>query len=144
MVLDGEEELECKVCIDWIRLEYVPGFKYLGCVLDESGTDEPEYSRKVVSGKRVAGAIRSSLVIAKGLEIECARVLNESLPVHILIYSSETNIRKENERSKIRVVQTDNLRGLLGNRRMDRVLNTRIKEFCGVTKVVDERLDSVK
>ena len=34
-------------------------FKYLECVLDESGTDEAEYSRKVASWRRVAGSIRS-------------------------------------------------------------------------------------
>ena len=42
-----------------IRLEHVSEFKYLGCVLDESGTDEAENSKKVASGRRVAGAIRS-------------------------------------------------------------------------------------
>ena len=31
----------------------------MGCVLDESGIDEGECSRKVVSGRRVAGDIRS-------------------------------------------------------------------------------------
>ena len=34
-------------------------FKYLGCVLDESGTDMAECSRKVAIGRRVVGAIRS-------------------------------------------------------------------------------------
>ena len=42
-----------------VRLEHVVEFKYFGCVLDKSGTDEAECSRKVVSGRRVAGAIRS-------------------------------------------------------------------------------------
>ena len=40
--------------------------KYLGCVLDEA-----ECSRKVVSGRRVACAIRS-LVNARDLRLECA------------------------------------------------------------------------
>ena len=53
-------------------------FKYLGYVLDESGTDEAEYYRKVVSGSRVAGAIKS-LVNDRGLQLECARVLHDSL-----------------------------------------------------------------
>ena len=39
MVLNGEEGLKCKVHVDRIRLEHVSEFKYLGCVLDESGTD---------------------------------------------------------------------------------------------------------
>ena len=33
---------KCEVCGDGIRLEYVSGFKYLGCVLDKSGTEESE------------------------------------------------------------------------------------------------------
>ena len=40
MVLGGEERLGCEVCVDVIRLEHVSEFKYLGCVLDESGADE--------------------------------------------------------------------------------------------------------
>ena len=57
MVLSGEEGLECEVHVDVIRLEHVSEFKYLGCILDESGTDGAEYSRKAASGRKVAGAI---------------------------------------------------------------------------------------
>ena len=39
MVLNGEEVLGCEVYVDGIRLEHVSEFKYLGCVLDESGID---------------------------------------------------------------------------------------------------------
>ena len=60
-----------------MRLEHVPGFKYLGCVLDEFGTDEAKCRRKVVSGRRVTGAIRS-LVNTNGLQFECSRVLHGS------------------------------------------------------------------
>ena len=49
MVLGGVEGLEYEICIDGIRLEHVSKFKYLGCVLDKSGTDEAECNRKVVS-----------------------------------------------------------------------------------------------
>ena len=35
----------------------------------------------------------------------------------------------------------DNLRGLVGIRRMDKVLNAQIRELCGMTKGVDERID---
>ena len=112
----------------------------MGCVLDESGTDEAECSRKVASGRRVAGAIRS-LVNARSLQLECARVLHESLLVPVLTYGSEARIWREEERSRIRVVQTDNLRGLLGIRRMDKAPNARIRQLCGVTEGVDEKID---
>ena len=57
-------------------------------------------------------------------------VLHETLLVPVLMYGSKTKLWKEKERSRIRVVQTDNLRGLLGIRRMDRVLNAWIGELC--------------
>ena len=120
MVLGGEEGLECEVCEDGIRLEHVLVFKYLKCVLDESGTDEAECRR------RVAGDIMS-LVNARSLQVECAMVLYESLLVPVLTYVSETMIGREKERSKIRAVQMDNLRGLLGIRKMDKVPNVRKK-----------------
>ena len=60
-------------------------------------------------------------------------VLHETLLVPFLTYGSETMLW-EKEISRIRVVQMDNLRGLLGFRRMDRVPNARIRELCGVTK----------
>ena len=45
------EGLECEVYVDGIRLGHVSEFKYSGCVLDEAGTDDTEYSRKVESWK---------------------------------------------------------------------------------------------
>ena len=45
------------------------------------------------------------------------------------------------KRSRIRAVQMNNLRVLLGIRRMDRVPNEWIRELCGMTKGVDERID---
>ena len=110
-------------------------FKYLGCVLDESGTDEAEFSRKVVSVRRVAGAIRS-LVNA-----ECAMVLHESLLLPVLMYGREKLIWREKERSRIRDVQMDSLIGLLGMRRIDKVPNAWIRQLCRVTKGVDEKID---
>ena len=131
----GEDWLECEVCVDGIRLEHVPEFKYLGWILDESGTDKAECSRKVASRRRVAGAIRS-LVNARDLELECARILHESLLVPVPTYGSKTRIWREKERS--RTVQMDNLRGLLDVRRMDKFPNAQIRQLCRVMKVFSE------
>ena len=48
---------------------------------------------------------------------------------------------REKERSRIWAVQMDNLRGLLGIRRIDKVSNARIRQLCGATKDVDEKID---
>ena len=59
--------------------------------------------------------------------MECARVLHKSLLVSVLTYGSETMIWRKKEKSIIWAVQMDNLRGLLGMRRLDKVPNARIK-----------------
>ena len=52
----------------------------------------------------------------------------------------ETILWNEKERSRVRAVQMNNLRGLLSIRRMDRITNARIRESCGVKKGLDERI----
>ena len=106
----------------------------LQCVLDESGTDEAE-----CSGRRVTCSIRS-LSKARSLRLECSMVSHESLLVPVLAYDSETMMWREEERSRIGVVQMDNLRGRLGIKRMDKVLNSRIRQLCRVLKVFSDGL----
>ena len=86
-----------------------------------------------MSVRRVAGAIRS-LVNVMSLQPECARVLHDSLLVPVLKYGSEAMIWRKMERSSIRVVKMDNLRGLMGIRRMDKV-----PKLCGETKGVGRK-----
>ena len=35
----------------------------------------------------------------------------------------------------------DNFRGLLGIRKMDKVLNAHVRELCGLKKGMDEKID---
>ena len=58
-----------------------------------------------------------------------------------LMYGSETIIWKEKGRSRITAVPMDNPRGLLGIKRKDEVPSALIRNFCGVTKGVDERIE---
>ena len=132
--------LNRKVHVDGIRLVHVLEFKYLGCVLDESDTDGVECSKKVASGRKVAGAFRP-IVNVRDLQIECSRVLHERLLVPILMYDSEIMLWKEKERSRIKAVQMDNLRGLLGIGKIDRIPNSWIKELYGVKKGLNEEID---
>ena len=111
--------------------------KILGMGFRRIGTDEAE-----CNGRRVAGPIRS-LVNARSLHLECARVLNESLLVPVLTYGNETMKWGKEEMFRVSVVQMNNLRGLLSIRRMNKVPNAWIRQLCGVTKVVDKKIDKV-
>ena len=67
------------------------------------GTDIAECSRKMESGRRVVDAIMP-LVNARDLQLECARVLHERLPVPVRMYGTKTMLWKEKERSRTRAV----------------------------------------
>ena len=47
----------------------------------------------------------------------------------------------EKERSRVKTVQIDKLKGLLGIRRNDRIPNARIRELCRMRKSLDERIN---
>ena len=109
MILNGQEGLESEVHVDGTHLDHVSEFRYLRCVLEKSGTDGADCSRNVASGRRVASAIRS-LINARDLQLQCARVLGETLIVPVLMYGSDTMlwIRKveiQNQGCKVRLPQ---------------------------------------
>ena len=69
--------MEYKIDVDGEKFEEVSEFKHLECILDEfTGTDVAESHRKVVSGRKVVGAIRS--LVKRGLY--------EALLVPVLLY----------------------------------------------------------
>ena len=88
-----------------------------------------QYHRKIASGRKIGGVIRS-LGNAKGHSF---RVLHKVLFMPVQLYENEIMIWRE-KKSWIRAVQMDNLRGLLGVRRMNRVPNAWNRKLCGIVK----------
>ena len=115
MVLDGEEGLECVIYVDGAQLEQVE-LKYLGSVLEESGTDADKCCRKVRSGRKDSGTIRSWLILGV-----CSFSVRRCCMQHciFLLYDGEIMIWREKKRFRIRAVQMESLKGLLGIKRMD-------------------------
>ena len=73
MLLNGEDRLECEFRVDGVRLEHVSKLKYLGCVLDESDTDEAECRSKVASLDYYVGSLAWLTIFLKilSLFLEC-------------------------------------------------------------------------
>src|SRR5678816_4185262 len=59
----------------------------------------------------------------------------------VLLYGSETIFWNKKYRSKVQCVQMDNLRSMLGVRRINKMRNERIRELCGGKKGVNERIN---
>ena len=136
----GKERMPCRILLDSEQLEKVSEFKYLGYMLDEKGTDDAECSRIVMSGKKVAGAIRA-LVNERGLSLDCVRILHESMLLPVLLYGSECMVWDRTYRSKVQAVQMDNLRSVLGVKKIDKIRNEFIRTVCGVEKGINERVN---
>ena len=93
--------------------------------------------RKVVSGKKVVGGgLRALLDLWFMLEVSSFSV-HESLLVPVLSYVGETMRKKEI--SWIMAVQMDNLKGLLGIKRMDKVPNVPTRKLYEVPRGMDEK-----
>ena len=94
MVLNGEDGLACEVRVDGMRLNHVRNLN--NWVMFWINRVQMMHCRmKVASGRRVAVDIRS-LVNVRGLQLQCARFLNEALVVPVLMYNSDTMICKVN------------------------------------------------
>ena len=68
----------------------VSEFIYLECNLSESRHIAVEYCMKVANGRKVAGAIKT-LVNVRGLQLQCARVLYETLLMAVMLLSCMRN-----------------------------------------------------
>src|SRR5678815_3332921 len=79
--------------------------------------------------------------VYKRQSLECAMVLHEGMLLPVLMYNSETIVWNKWYRSKVQCVQMDNLRAVLGVRRIDKMRNERIRELCGVKKGINVRIN---
>ena len=97
--------------------------------MGESGTDGAK-CHKEKSGKEVVVTLKS-LVNDSSYQFKCERALHEAFLMFVLLYGSETMKWREKERYRIRGVQMDNLIGLMGIRRIDRMPNAWIIAMWG-------------
>ena len=84
----------------------------------------------VLNGHVLDESVKNGAELMLGiLQLKCARILHETYLVPVFMYGSAKMLWKEKERSRIWAVQMDNLKGLLGIRRIDRVPNAWMKEL---------------
>lgn len=99
--------------------------------------------REALQGRKVVSAIREK-ANAKGLNLECTRLLQESMLILTLKYSNETEVRKK-KKIENKALQIDNLRGMLEVRRIEKIGNKIIRDLSSikkksVTEVVSENI----
>ena len=100
-------------------------------------------SKSVVGRWRLEGGYQVLLGLSLMLGVCSLSVLGSCirLLMPVLMYGSGKMIWKKEERSRIRAVQMDKIRSLLGIRRMDRVPNAWIREMYRTERGGDERIE---
>ena len=71
---------------------------------------------------------------------DCASVMHESILVPTLTYASEVMVWRSGYRSRVRAVEMDNLRSILGVLWMDEIENEIIRGVCRVQKSLNVKI----
>ena len=138
MVFEINGTSNAEIIIEGETMEVVDKFLYLGSVLEKRGDCMNEINHRVLQGRTVA-YVAGNMVKKHNLSLESARALYESLLAPTILYGSETLYMKEQEKSRVRAIEMDYLRKIVGVRRTDKVRNTMVREICGVKAGVDGR-----
>ena len=85
------EGLVCRVRLDGKKSTHASEFKFMGCSLDESGTDEGEQCRKGSSWREATSEI-GSREGATSLQHEYEGVLQEDLLLPVLMEGSDSSV----------------------------------------------------
>ena len=132
--LFGEEHDEVDLEIDMENLKEVESFKYLGSVLDNSGSMEREIGNRIQAGwtswRKCAG-----VMCDKRMSMKLKRKIYTTVIRPALIYGAETWTTTKREEERLNVNEMRMLRRSCGVTRKDRVPNKNIRGSLNVAVV---------
>ena len=132
--LFGEEHDEVDLEIDMENLKEVESFKYLGSVLNNSGSMEREIGNRIQAGwtswRKCAGVICD-----KRMSMKLKRKIYTTVIRPALIYGAETWTTTNREEERLNVNEMHMLRWSCGVTRKDRVPNKNIQGSLKVAEV---------
>ena len=139
MVFERSEDTECRVSLEGEEMENVRVFKYLGSVMSKDGSLEEEVRERVQQGRKVAGSLKA-VIKNREVSMDVKRSLHDSIVIPTLTYGSEAWTMQEGYKSRVRAVEMNYLRGACGVTWRDRLTNEEVKERCGVSVDVTEKI----
>lgn len=94
--------------------------------MNNKSREKVKYENKVMIGRRNGGATKA-LGNEKGMSLDFARTLHESLLILTLRQQNETMVQKERQRSRIKAMHMNSLWAMIRVRKSDRIKNERMR-----------------
>ena len=107
--------------------------KYLGSIVSKDGTMDGEIKERTLQGRKAIGEL-GSVVRGRSMSMGVKRDLRNSIVLPTLTYGRDLWKWNAAEQSKIRAVEMNYLRTVMGITRMDRVSNMEVYEHFGMTE----------
>lgn len=128
---------EVKVEIEGTEIEQVNQFKYLGVVIENTGTQDAEINERIEKSVKLYYSMNSKFLNKKEVTRQTKMNVYKAVCRPILTYGCESWVLTQRQKSKIQATEMKFLRRVKGVTRRDKVRNTKIREELGVAAITD-------
>lgn len=128
----SKENASVSVHIDNKKVEQVTNYKYLGTIIEQSGSNEVEVNNRIGATNRLLQSIKNVVVKKKEITVKTKLKIYRTVYLPTLMYGSENWILDERQKSKLQAMEMRYLRLVRGITRRDRVRNKEVREHLNV------------
>ena len=128
------EDQDCEICMEGIRLNRVENFKYLGSKVASDGSMDAEITHRVQAGWRNWRKM-SGVLCDRKINVRLKGKVYKSVVRPAMMYGAETWPLKKTQERKLEVEEMKMLRWMCGVTKMDKIRNERIRGTAKVEKI---------
>jgi len=114
--------------------------KYLGVILDTSGTDDKEIRSRVIQARKCIACL-NRILCSKDIRKERKLNIYNALIKSSLLYGSETWRLTENNKRRVEATEMDALRRSLRISRKKRIRNVTIRQQIGLEETIIKEIE---
>lgn len=130
-----ESERHLKIETEGKEIEQVSQYKYLGAIVEESGSLEGEINNRVTAASKVFHSLRTKFLNNKEVSKKTKIVVFDAIYIPTLTYGSETWVTNKRQESRLQAAEMKYLRRTEGVSMLDKIRNTDIRKNLGVAPI---------
>lgn len=123
------EEIRHSITIEGQEIEQVDTFKYLGAYISSNGNLEEEINERTAAVGRTFNAIKTTFLGKSEIPTKVKTEVVKKVVFPALVYSSESWVLSNKQKSKLRSMEMRFLRKIEGKTRRDRIRNITYREI---------------
>ena len=134
----GKDNKSLNLKINGKNIEQVETFKYLGVLINRTGTDELEIQKRLHSTSKLYFILKNTIIGKKEISHKTKITVYKTIYRPTLMFGSESWTLNESQKSRIQAMEMRYLRKVKGKTRMDKIRNEKIREDLEVESVTDK------